>query len=309
MVIDWLPSGKDCAICFSIDDVHPAKSTDYYEAGGDLNKGALGHVEWLLKRHDNLKVTLFITANWREISAYPTRKILSNIPYIKNNIYLAKIWSKNRMRLDKHPDFVSYLNNLKRTEIGFHGLYHCHKGINIPIEFQDENYEKISKDIKLMEDIFIISKLRYYKGICPPGWNAPRTLIEVLKHRNFNYIASARDILTPICSKAKANMSGLKNQSLIFPDVIDNSLVHFTTNFQATSHIDRALNILDSGGLLKIKGHITKTALGINSLDGLDQIYSNYLDLIFSIIDKEFGNRLWWTSMGEISDHILKDKK
>ena len=32
--LEWLPPGKDCAVVFSIDDIHPARSTDYYEAGG-----------------------------------------------------------------------------------------------------------------------------------------------------------------------------------------------------------------------------------------------------------------------------------
>jgi len=41
----WLVSGKQAAICFTIDDVHPGKSSDTYEAGGDLGQGALGHVE------------------------------------------------------------------------------------------------------------------------------------------------------------------------------------------------------------------------------------------------------------------------
>ncbi len=35
----WLPEGKRAAVCFTIDDVHPATSEDHYEAGGDLEKG------------------------------------------------------------------------------------------------------------------------------------------------------------------------------------------------------------------------------------------------------------------------------
>ena len=50
-MMNWLPSNKCGAVCFSVDDIHPAKSSDYYEAGGDLDKGALGHVRWLLERH------------------------------------------------------------------------------------------------------------------------------------------------------------------------------------------------------------------------------------------------------------------
>src|SRR5262249_24369191 len=64
---DWLPPGKRDAVCFTIDDVHPGRSTDHYDAGGDLGKGALGLIAELLERHPQLHVTLFTTADWREI--------------------------------------------------------------------------------------------------------------------------------------------------------------------------------------------------------------------------------------------------
>ena len=43
----WLPPGKTCAVCFSIDDIHPGKATDAYEAGGDCEKGRLGLLQEL----------------------------------------------------------------------------------------------------------------------------------------------------------------------------------------------------------------------------------------------------------------------
>jgi hypothetical protein len=305
MDIDWLPPDKECAVCLSIDDVHPARSTDYYEAGGDLGKGVLGNVEWLLSRHKDLKVTLFTTANWREISDYPTRKILARIPYVKDRVYLAKRWPKDRMRVDRHPEFVAYLNSLPRTEIGFHGLNHCHKGPKIPIEFQNESIVDISRDIDEMELIFKKARLKVTKGMCPPGWNAPPPLLEALKRKGFIYVASARDLFTPINSFAKTNMSGLKDMSLIYPQLIDPGLIHFSTNFQATSHIERAKEILDLRGLLSVKGHTVKIAFGSMSLDGIDQIYANYLDMVFREIEHEYGNGVWWASMGEIAERLI----
>ena len=67
----WLPDHHDAAVTFSIDDVHPGRSSDAYEAGGDLGDGALGHVAWLLERHPQLRVTLFTTPDWRELSPNP----------------------------------------------------------------------------------------------------------------------------------------------------------------------------------------------------------------------------------------------
>jgi hypothetical protein len=281
------------------------KRQDYYEAGGDIGKGALGNVEWLLSRHPELKVTLFTTANWREISAKPTRKILASIPFLRDRMYLARRWPRDRMRLDRHPEFVRYLNALKRTEIGYHGLYHCHKGPRIPVEFQDEDEASILDDLKEMERIFEAAGLRAYKGLCPPGWNAPPPLLSALEKRGFRYVASARDLNTPISRHAKTRMSGIEGMPLIHPKVIGKGLVHFSSNFQATSPMDRARDILDLGGLLKVKAHIVKLAFGRMSLDGIDQVYSNYLDMVFHNIEEEYGDRVWWASMGEVTDRVL----
>jgi len=65
----WLPEPYEAAVTLSIDDIHPGRSSDAYEAGGDLGEGALGHVAWLLERHPQLRVTLYTTADWRESRA------------------------------------------------------------------------------------------------------------------------------------------------------------------------------------------------------------------------------------------------
>src|SRR5205085_9128068 len=57
----WLPAGKRAAVCFSVDDVHPATSRDEFDAGGDLGRGALGRLERLLERNPSVRVTLFVT--------------------------------------------------------------------------------------------------------------------------------------------------------------------------------------------------------------------------------------------------------
>src|SRR5258708_37062324 len=105
MTQNWLPPGKRAAVCFSIDDLHPAKASDGYDAGGDLGAGALGHLEWLLERHPPLHITLFVTADWREISPVVTRQVIAAVPYLRDRVYLAKHWRKGTMRLDRHPEF------------------------------------------------------------------------------------------------------------------------------------------------------------------------------------------------------------
>jgi hypothetical protein len=306
---DWLPPNKCAAVCFSIDDIHPAKSSDSYEAGGDLDKGALGHVKWLLDRHPKLQVTLFITADWREISSKPTRKILSSIPLIRDNFYLAKRWPKGTMRLDRHPEFVSYLKEQSRTEVALHGLHHCHKGLRIPIEFQGQSNSEFNEILLEMISIFNKADLDFAPGICPPGWNAPSSLLDAMVKAGLSFLASARDIFTPISKDAVTDMSGMKGVSLIYPQLIYNrKILHIPSNFQATSPIDRAISIIESGGLLSIKAHIIKVAFGCISLDGLDELYRNYLDVIFTYLEDRYGDSLLWTSMGDLAASIFRNQ-
>lgn len=307
---DWLPRGFKAAICLSIDDIHPAKSTNYYEAGGDLDEGVLGKLKWLMNRHPNLKITLFTTADWREIYSTPTRRILSKIPMLRDRFYLTKRLKEGTMALTNHPEFVNYINSEPRFEVAFHGLSHTHKGLKITVEFQNQTEEKMSFIIEEMMSIFTESKINHVVGICPPGWNAPGNLIKQLVNYNFLFIASARDIVTNITPSAKTNMSGMRNVSLIYPEkIMDGSLIHFTTNFQATSTADRAFEIIEHSGLLAIKAHAIKNAMGFYALDGIDQLYMNYLDQLFETINRKYGDSIWWTSFGEISSYILNKER
>jgi len=300
----WLPPGKKAAVCFTIDDVHPGRSSDAYEAGGDLERGALGHVQWLLDRHPQLHVTLFTAADWREISPMPTRKLLAGIPFVRDRVLLAPVLSAGTMRLDRHPQFVSFLNSMPRTEIGLHGLHHVHAGPRIYQEFQDETFEQCEDKLSRALSIFCDAGLPVPLGMTPPGWQASPALLSAMRSVGLRFVGSARDIKTPVDRSAVASMSGLSNVSLIFPERLPCGLVHFTTNFQATSHWERAKHIVDAGGLLAVKAHIAKDYLGYVMIDGVDSLYSNFLDLLFSRLEHEYGDALWWPSMGQIAQRI-----
>lgn len=297
---DWLPPGKRAAVCFTIDDIHPGRSADAYDGGGDLDKGALGLVEDLLARHPQLHVTLFTTADWREISPVPSR-VLSRIPILRDRMYLARVWPEGRLRVDRHPEFVAYLKSLPRTEVGLHGLHHIHKGPKIFVEFQDEPIEEHRRRLRRMLAIFDASGIPYVRGMCPPGWNAPPALLRAMSELDFEFVASARDIKTAIRADAVTDMSGLKGASLIYPTRLDSGMIHLTANFQATSRWERAVEIVELGGLLSVKAHIVKNALGFVALDGIDPVYCNLLDLLFSRLEREYGESLWWTTPGEIA--------
>ncbi len=262
---------------------------------------------WLLSRHPKLMVTLFTTADWRETHAFPTRKLLAKIPKVRDQFYLAKRLKKGTMSLENHPDFVVFLNGMKQTELAYHGLYHIHKGLKIPVEFQNQTREEFEKIITEMERIFDASKINYVKGICPPGWNAPEALLDTLVAHHFDYVASSRDVLTAVSKEAKCNMSGIKGVPLLYPTLLkENKIVHIPSNFQVNSTLDRAEEIIANEGLISIKAHIIKQVGSYTALDGVDDLYMNYLDVLLTLLEQKHGEDLWWTSMGEIA-HFVKN--
>lgn len=302
---DWLLPGKSAAVCFTIDDVHPGKSTDAYEAGGDLDKGALGHVARLLDRHPEAKVTLFTTADWREISPSIERPLLAKLPLVRDRVMLARTLPEGTMRLDRHPEFVAWLKAHPRMEVGLHGLHHIHVGRSIHVEFQEQSRRECVRMLRDALYVFDRAGLPHARGMCPPGWNAPPALLQAMVDVGLRFVASARDIRTAPEPSALTAMSGIQGVPLLEPAFIEDSqLVHLPTNFQATSPLERALRIIDRGGLLSIKGHAVKNAMGFIALDGIDGVYTNFLDLLFSELERRYGASLWWTTMGEIAGRL-----
>jgi hypothetical protein len=303
-VLDWLPPGKRAAVCFTIDDVHPGRARDGYDGGGDLGEGALGHVQRLLERHPQFKVTLFTTPDWRETTPKATSP-LRHVPWVRDRVWLAPMHKPGTMRLARHPAFVSYLKSLPRTEVGLHGLHHVHRGPTVLIEFQQQSKVECRSMLREAMRLFDEAGLPYVKGMTPPGWNAPRGLIEAMADLQFDFLASARDIKTPITADARCDMSGVKGVSLVRPEFIaDGRLLHLPSNFQATSTLERAIEIIEVGGLLSIKAHIVKNAHGHIALDGVDALYMNYLDVLLSRLEDTYGDALWWTTMGQIAREV-----
>jgi len=298
----WLPPGKTCAVCFSIDDIHPGKSTDAYEAGGDCEKGRLGLLQELQRRQPELHTTLFVTADWREISPHPTRTLLARIPALRDRFYLSPILPKGTMSLARHPEVVAFLRSLPRTELALHGLHHVHRGLNLPVEFQQQPVDTCVDILTEAQEIFRQAGIPAADGLQPPAWNTPPALVEACSRAGLSYLAGARDIVTPVSADAVTAMSGPRSMSLIFPELFPGSnLVHFSSNWQATSRPERALDILGAGGLLCIKAHIVKQWRSYVALDGIDELYCNYLDLMLDRIRATFGDAVWFTSMQEVA--------
>lgn len=298
--IQWYRPGKKAAVVLSIDDVFPGTSQSAYEAGGDLEAGALSHLLWLLERHPQLQLTLFVTPDWRRISAAP-RGIWRYVPRLRDRVYLADVLPKGTMDLRNHPEFVSFLNGMPRTEIALHGLHHINVGPSVSVEFEGRERAACAEMLREALRIFDESGMRYVRGLQPPGWTCDLALQQACQDVGIEWVMSARDIVTPVSTNAKTAMSGVNGASLLFPDRIAESLLHISTNFQATSVPERAFDILDAGGVLSIKAHITKYVPGHTHLDGIDHLYANYLDRLFNDIEQRYGDSVEWTTSGQLA--------
>jgi len=306
-VSDWLPPGKRAAVCFTVDDIHP-RSPEIF-VGHDRTSGALGHLHWLLERHDQLRITLFTTPDWRQVSPFPSRPWLARIPMLRDRVQPFQTLPPETMCLRCHPRFVQQLKEMPRTEIGMHGLHHVHLGRGTPVEFAGLSESECRRMLRDAVAIFTDAGLDYVPGMTPPGWELSENLARAMIDVGLQFVASARDIRTPVSPRALAEMSGLRNVSLIYPQFIcGSSLVHLTTNFQATSPIDRAFEIVECGGLIAVKAHSLKHVPGHTALDGLDELYRNYLDVVFTKLAETYGATLWWTSMSEIAARCMNGR-
>jgi hypothetical protein len=297
---EWLPRGKTCALLFSIDDLHPARAADGFDAGGGLGSGVLSGLSWLLERHEQLRATLAVTPDWRPKSPLP-RPELAVLPDA-DNLFLVDSWSDGRMRLDRHPEFVAFLKSLPRVEIVPHGLRHMQRGPRVPVEFERADYASCLSALQRAADIMQRAGFPAPRGQVPPGWAAPAPLRQAMRDLGLRFVASARDVLTPVARDAVTAMSGLCGQPLIVPGLTEEGLVHIPTNFQATSGPDRAFAILEQGGLLSIKAHIVKSIGSYVALDALEGAYLRDLDTLLSRIEDRFGDALWWTTMEGLAE-------
>jgi hypothetical protein len=301
--IQWCCPGKSAVVVMSVDDIFPGTSQSAYEAGGDLGGGALGLLLWLMERHPQLQMTLFVTPDWRRISA-AAHRIWRHLPWFRDRIYLAKILPKGTMDLRNHPEFVAFLNAMPRTEVALHGLHHINPGPSFSVEFERQDRATCALMLAEAMRIFEQSGLRYVRGLQPPGWACSTALQQACRDVGIEWIMSARDILTPVSKDAKAAMSGLNGVSMLFPERIAENLMHISSNFQATSAPERAFDILDAGGILSVKAHITKNVPGHVHLDGVDRLYMNYLDRLFSDIEQRYGDAIEWTTVGRLTSSL-----
>jgi len=302
--MNWLPGQATAAVCFSVDDLHPTAGHDA-EPVGDGARRAIAHLEWLLARHPQLRVTLFTTPDWRSRSAAPTRRWRGTLPLVRHLCHAADVLPRGTLRLDRHRSFVAWLRGLPRVDFGIHGLHHVRRGPAYLQEYAGRSRRQCRRMIVRAQQIMTAAGLPVVPGIAPPAWTSPQALLAAMADLDLHFITSARDLETPIAAGAVTHGSGLRGVSLIAPQMLPvGRLVHVTTNFQATSSPDRAMAILRHGGLIGIKAHLLKRFGSYVALDGLDREYVEYLDRLFTRIEDACGPRIWWTTLADVAARV-----
>lgn len=173
------------------------------------------------------------------------------------------------------------------------------------MEFQNQSEAELTRMVTEIRRVLGNAGFDYVPGICPPGWNAPPALLNALLNNGIEFLASARDTETPIRPGARTAMSGVRGVSLLEPSwLADGRLAHLPSNFDATTPLSRAHEIVNSGGVVGIKVHVVKQIGTYVARDGLDRNYRNYLDAVLGDLEDHYGDELWWTSMAEVSDRL-----
>src|ERR1035438_8312110 len=122
------------------------------------------------------------------------------------------------MLLARHPEFVTYLKSLPRVDCALHGLHHINKGFKIMEEFRDRDRRECQSMLEEALGIFERVELPLSPGMCPPGWGLSDDLAEAMIAVGLKFVASARDLRTPITGDAVNARSGRLGVSLIYPD-------------------------------------------------------------------------------------------
>ncbi|HQQ79507.1 MAG TPA: hypothetical protein PLB01_19330, partial [Thermoanaerobaculia bacterium] len=302
----WLPPGARAAVCFSVDDVHPAGT----EPGGepDLARRALDVVAWLQDRHPRLAVTFFTTPDWRSASPAPEPGVVGRIPILGKFVYQARVLPRNTCRLSRHPAFCSTLRSWPRSEIALHGLHHVRRGPSTVAEFEGLGPAACRALLARAQVLFDEAGLPCVRGLCPPGWLATPALLRAMDEIGMAFLASARDLESPVSPEGVTRGSGLTGVPLFRPARLPGTrLVHLSTNFQATSSLDRARAIVETGGLLSIKAHLLQGLGRYRALDGLGKDYAEHLHRVLSTLEDEHGDALWWPRMSAIADRVRAD--
>lgn len=279
-----------------VENVHPEGSREGWDSGGDREKGVFRHLLDLRKWFPQVKVTLFITADWMDRSQPLWARALGRaLPRLQRNI---RHWPPETFALDRHTDWCAWLASLDGFELAFHGLHHFNPRGFHGQEFVGLDYGECVSRLRKSEAIFQRAGLPASRGFRSPGWEVTEPLLQSLADLNYDYFAGSGDTETPPSRAAVSQGAGLQGVPLLFP-AFHRGILNLPQNWNAwKSSVKRGLAIVEQGGLLSAKAHAASVYDGKSYPDGLSEDTMNRLCELLEALE---GQEVRYMSLGEVA--------
>lgn len=287
--IVW-PGNKKVALNIQFDDFCArSRKNNTYDFGGDPQGGINVLFDAFLKKHPEVKVTLFTIPR----------------PSFKNyeGIYYGNTQDLYDISHNEHVKLVGWIQEKKeRVEIACHGLGHIQREIPFflsPAEFEFRSISDSLGDIEKARNIFKKVNLEP-KGFRPPAWgigeNNNFQFLEALKQSNFSYVS----LSSPYSG---LNWSS-KKVSNVYPQYYE-GMLNIPQNISIAWSMERIKAAIDQivsiNGVITLMGHYVAEYDWME--DGIGRINLEKISEILKYIDEIYGSdSVWYATLAEISD-------
>jgi hypothetical protein len=248
-----------------LDDFHPEKG-----CGLELDRGPIKYLELLWSNFPELKVTLFLTPDWRYLPQFRITKFFGK--YFGISPFFRQL-KEPKYRVDKKEfrEWRSWIRKnvkAKRLEVAIHGLYHIQPCYHYASEFQHLNYNQCLKRIKIAEKILEDAKIPFVKGFRPPGWLHNEDLLKALSKLKYKYFAAG--------------------DKLEFDEKYNLLKIPVNCDIKETK-FSEVKNILKKTDYLFFHGHVNEYYRGEKIGNGLtEESYSNLVGLLRKLKNLKF---------------------
>jgi peptidoglycan/xylan/chitin deacetylase (PgdA/CDA1 family) len=224
--------------------------------------------------------------------------------------FFIRRFAPSKYDVEESKAFSLYLADLVergQVEIGIHGCFHFHVIPPYSSEFKHLSEQEARKRIRIAVKKLAQAGIPFVKGFAPPGWGVSRSLLKVLAEEGFIYIAGSADFMSPVHAKAVSKEAGLKEVPLIFPSKVFSNLINVPRNW--TPHrndLDRALKIIELGGLLGMHMHVENKYHGTYLGNGITVQNIRRLEKLLDVIESIFGSSTDFLTFSEVALRMNK---
>ncbi len=295
------PFNKDCALTFTVDDLHPESANDleHKDFGYDFTSNFWQSLKTLKAKFPEIVFTLFAVPNWRDRADSPKGILwpLRKLHRIKN-FYLDNTFN---IALPKYRDWVAGVNTLVDEgliEIGTHGYWHYSFLQKVP---KSQENLLLSKDetaakLTLMEKLFNESGIKYEKSFRPPGWGLNHHLADFLAAHDYLYIASSSAFKGSVDLEKKCGFLQI-SQKIYEPALLEEGLYNFVANCYPDQPA-RAVEIAKRRGVIIVHAHIVEA---VRSLKYVGPDYVKDIENMVREIETQTLSHIWFTKLSDLT--------